>query len=181
MKKIILIAFSLLSISFAASAQTGSATQTVQLSLTNALEISFTATGTTIGNTVAMNFSGVNSYAAGVESATQQIKVRSNKNFNVTVKSSAANFNVTTGGGTTVSSMPVASVLDVKVTANNTGGTIAGSFSGYADVTSSAQNLITNATNGGDQNFTVQYKATPGFTYPAGTYTTDVVYTATQQ
>jgi len=24
------------------------------------------------------------------------------------------------------------------------------------------------------------YQATPGFSYPAGTYTTDVVYTATQ-
>ncbi len=41
--------------------------------------------------------------------------------------------------------------------------------------------LISNGQNGGNQTFSVMYNATPGFAYPAGTYTVDVVYTATQQ
>ncbi|MBS1688550.1 MAG: peptidoglycan-binding protein LysM, partial [Bacteroidetes bacterium] len=52
--------------------------------------------------------------------------------------------------------------------------------SAYSTLTSTAQNLISNATYGGNQTFSVQYNATPGFAYPAGTYTTSVVYTATQ-
>jgi hypothetical protein len=41
--------------------------------------------------------------------------------------------------------------------------------------------MINSASKGGNQTFEVKYKATPGFAYPAGTYTTDVVYTATQE
>ncbi|MBL7683508.1 MAG: hypothetical protein JNK00_10655, partial [Flavipsychrobacter sp.] len=47
-------------------------------------------------------------------------------------------------------------------------------------LTSTAANLLTNCNNGGNQTFSVMYEATPGFAYPAGTYTVDVVYTATQ-
>ena len=183
MKKIIFIAASLVSFGFAANAQnaTGTATQTVQLGLTNALEITFTGSSSATGATVALPFTTVNDYANGVESASQQLKVRSNKNFSVTVKANAANFTITTGGVTSASTMPVAGVLGLKVASNQAGGTIAGSFAEYAGLTSTAQNLLTNADKGGNQTFSVQYKATPGFAYPAGTYATDVVYTATQQ
>jgi len=185
MKKIIIIAAAILGLNSAVNAQTnasGAAQQTVQLGLTNALEITFTGNSSATGATVTLPFTTADDYANGVESTTQTLKVRSNKNFSVTVKTSGANFMVTNGANTSTSSMP-ASVLGLMVTANNTGGTIASGFSAsaYNSLSSSAANLISNGTNGNNQNFTVKYKATPGFAYAAGTYSTDVIYTATQQ
>jgi len=186
MKKIIVFSAILLCITGLANAQvnsnnaSGTAQQTVQLQLSNALEITFTGSNTATGSTVALPFTTVDHYQNGVESAAQQLKVRTNKNFNVTVKTNAAKFTVNNGTTTVTSTMP-ASVLDVKVTANGTGGSIAGSFSNYTDLSQNAANLITNGTYGGNQTFSVQYKAQPGFAYPAGTYAIDVVYTATQQ
>jgi hypothetical protein len=40
--------------------------------------------------------------------------------------------------------------------------------------------VITNAAAGENKNFSVEYQAKPGFTYPAGTYSVDIIYTATQ-
>ncbi|RYZ54008.1 MAG: hypothetical protein EOP49_06090 [Sphingobacteriales bacterium] len=187
MKKIIIIAAALVSFTTAAFAQntqnaTSTASQTVQLNLSNALEITFNSNNSGTGATVALPFTTVTDYANGVESAPQELRVRSNKNFTVTVKTSTGNFNVTTGGNTASSNMP-ASVLGVLVAANNTGGAIGQGFSAtaYNSLSATAANLITNANNGGNQTFSVKYKATPGFAYPAGTYSTDVVYTATQQ
>jgi hypothetical protein len=186
MKRIILAAAAIIGFT-AAHAQTvnsnnasASAQQTVQLQLSNALEITFTGNSSATGATVTLPFTSTNDYANGVESTTQQLRVRSNKNFNVTVKTNAATFTVNNGTTTTASTMP-ASVLDVKVTANGTGGAIAGNFANYTDLSNTAANLITNGTYGGNQTFSVQYKAQPGFAYPAGTYAIDVVYTATQQ
>ena len=183
MKKIIIIAASFLGFASAANAQSASATatQSVSLSLTNAIAITFTGSGTSTGGAVTLPFTTVASYASGVASAAQQIKVQSNKNFTVTVNANSANFTYT--GSTTPSpTMPVSGVLALEVTANSTGGTIASPFSSssYATLTSSAQNLLNTCTYGGNQTFSVQYNATPGFAYPAGTYATSVVYTATQ-
>jgi hypothetical protein len=180
MKKVLLVSIAIISLSFAAQAQTNTATQTVQLSLTNALEIIFTGSGSGTGTTVSIPFTSVNSMANGVESSAQQLKVRSNKNFNVTVKTSAATFTQTINGVTSPSTMP-ASVLEVKIASNQTGGAIAGTYNAYTDLSTIANNMITNGTAGGSQTFSVQYKATPGFSYSAGTYAVDVVYTATQQ
>jgi hypothetical protein len=185
MKKIIIAASAILGFATFANAQSnasGTASQTVQLALSNALEITFTGTGSATGSTVTIPFTTVNDYANGVASSAQEIKIRSNKNFGVTVKTDAANFSVTNSGVTTTSTMP-ASVLGIMVTANGTGGTIASGFSSsaYNSLSATAANLINNATYGGNQTFSVQYKATPGFAYPAGTYAVNVVYTATQQ
>ncbi|HRO43835.1 MAG TPA: hypothetical protein PL009_13445 [Flavipsychrobacter sp.] len=186
MKKIIVFSAILLSIATFANAQvnsnnaSGSAQQTVQLQLSNALEITFTGNGSANGATVAIPFTTANDYQNGVESTAQQLRIRSNKNFNIAVKTNASTFTVTNNGTTTASSMP-ASVLEVKVAANGTGGSIANGFSSYKDLSNTAANLITNGTYGGNQTFSVQYKAQPGFAYPAGTYAIDVVYTATQQ
>ena len=185
MKKIFTIAATILGFATVANAQSnasGAATQNVQLALTNALEISFTSNNSATGSTVSLPFTTSDDYANGVESAAQQLKIRSNKAFGVTVKTSAANFNVTNNGSTSASTMP-ASVLGLVVTNNNTGGTLGTGFSTstYNSLGSTATNLIDNGTNGNNQNFTVKYKATPGFAYPAGTYDVDVIYTATQQ
>ena len=163
MKKIIIAIAALLSFSTASFAQSNAsstASQTVQLALSNALEITFTGNGSATGATATLPFTTVNDYANGVESAAQEIKFRSNKNFNVTVKTTTANFSVMNNGVTTSSTMPA---------------------SAYNSLSATAANLITNASNGGNQTFAVKYKATPGFAYPAGTYATDVVFTATQQ
>lgn len=180
MKKVIAI-LALATIGYSASAQTVSstATQTVNLALSNAIELTFTGSGTATGAAVTIPFTTVTDYANGVESSAQQLKVRSNKAFGVTVKANAANFTYT-GSTSPAPTMPVSGVLAAKVSANGTGGTIAGSFGSYTSLTSSAQNLISNGANGGNQTFSVMYEATPGFAYPAGTYTVDVVYTATQ-
>jgi hypothetical protein len=184
MKKVIIFTILILTINLAANAQNASSTaqQTIQLALSNALDITFTGSGSAAGSTVSLPFTSVTDYANGVESAAQQLKVRSNKNFNVTVSAAASNFTVTSNGNTTASSMPVAGVLDVMVSANQTGGTIASAYSNYGGgVSTTPATLISGGNNGSNQTFSVKYKATPGFTYPAGTYTVDVVYTATQQ
>src|SRR5690606_9673097 len=133
---------------FAANAQNqanqvSSASQTVNLVLSNAIEITFTGNNSATGAAVTIPFTTVNDYANGVESDAQELKVRSNKNFSVAVKSSAANFSYT-GTTTPAPSMPVSGVLGVKVTANGTGGTIATPFSAttYATLTSANQGLI---------------------------------------
>ncbi len=67
------------------------------------------------------------------------------------------------------------------VTANATGGTIASTYgTSYTDVTNTAATILSGCSNGGNQTFSVQYQATPGFNFPAGTYTANVIFTATQ-
>jgi hypothetical protein len=182
MKKIAIIAATFVSFATAANAQVNStAQQQVNLNLSNAIEITFTGSGTATGSPVTMAFTTVADYASGVESAAQQLKVRSNKNFTVAVKANSANFSYT-GSTTPAPTMPVASVLGIMVPTNGTGGSIATPFSAsaYSAITATNQNLITAGTNGGNKTFEVKYKADPQFNYPAGTYTVDVVYTATQ-
>jgi hypothetical protein len=182
MKKLLLLTASIFTITFANAQQASStAQQTVQLALSNVLEISFLGSGTATGATVSIPFTTVNDYANGVSSSAQQLRVRTNKNFSVTVQANAANF---TYAGTSNPSptMPVNGVLAIKVPSNATGGSIAAPFSstGYSTLTNAPQNLINNGANGNNQSFDIQYNATPGFSYPGGTYTVDVVYTATQ-
>jgi len=180
MKKIVLFAAILSCITLASKAQVAStATQTVNLNLSNAIELTFTGSSTATGAAVNLAFNTVNDYANGVQSSAQELKVRSNKKFGVTVKTNNTNFSYT-GTTTPAPVMPVSGVLGLKVSANGTGGTIAGTFAAYTSLSSTVANLISNGNNGGNQTFSVMYNATPGFAYPAGTYTVDVVYTATQ-
>lgn len=182
MKKLILLAAaSVMVISANAQNANSSANQSVSLGLTNAIDITFTGNGSATGSAVSMPLSSVNDYASGVTSTAQQMKVRSNKAFTVSVKANAANFTYT-GSATPTPTMPVSGVLGIMVSANGTGGTIATPYSGtaYSGITSTAANMLNNCLNGGNQLFSVQYQATPGFAYPAGNYAVDVVYTATQ-
>ena len=183
MKKVFAIAASILGFAVAANAQTAasaSASQTTKLSLTDAVEIIFTGSGTNTGGLVTLPFTTVDNYTNGVESGAQDLRVRSNKNFSVTVNANAANFTYS-GTTTPAPAMPVSGVLNLMVSANGTGGTTASAFTGYSSLTSSVQNLITAGTRGGNQTFSVKYKGTPGFSYPAGDYSVNVVYTVTQQ
>ena len=154
-------------------------TQVVDISLTNVITLTFNSTGTGTGSTVSLPISSITNYTTGVTSSTQQLNCSSTKPFAVTVKTNAANFTYT-GSYTTGTTMPVSGKLKLQVTGNTTGGTIAGTFATYTSLTSANQNLISNATTGANKTFTIQYQAIPGLGYPAGTYTTSVVYTATQ-
>jgi hypothetical protein len=182
MKKLFAIA-SVLFASYAANAQTAataSASQTTKLSLTDAVEIVFTGSGSATGSLVTLPFTTVDNYTNGVESDAQDLKIRSNKDFSVTVKSNATNFTYS-GSTTPAPAMPVSGVLNLMVSANGTGGSIAAPFSAYSSLTSSNQSLISAGTRGGNQTFSVKYKGTPGFSYPAGDYSVNIVYTVTQQ
>lgn len=188
MKKVIIFSAALIAFANGVNAQTqtnqsASASQTTNLVLSNAIEITFTGTGNATGADVNLPFTTVNDYANGVESSSQELKVRSNKNFSVNVKANASQFSYT-GTTSPAPHMPVSSVLDLKVVANNTGGNVGNSYSttAYKNITpGNGRTLLDNCDKGGNQTFSVKYKATPGFSYPAGTYSVDVVYTATQQ
>lgn len=162
MKKMFIAAIGILAINVAANAQaSNNASHNATLNLSNAIEISFTAGG----SGVSLAFSTADHYNDGVEALNAaSIRIRSNKAYNVTVKAGAANF--TSSSATT---MPVSGVLAVKESNQ-------GSFLG---LTASDQNLLTGQSRGVN-NFDVSYRATPGFSYDAGTYTVSVIYTATQ-
>ncbi len=173
MKKYVIIAALLLAFNFAANAQaTSTATQTVNLNLANAIEITFTGSGTATGATVNMNFNTVNDFANGVTSAEQEMKVRSNKNFTVCVSANSSNFTYT-GSASPAPVMPVVGIFDLFVSSNSTGGSA-------NTPTLSNLTVINNGLKGASQKFGVKYRATPGFSYPAGTYSLEVIYTATQ-
>lgn len=179
MKKIITAALFFLYCCTTANAQSVNAVQSVMLSMEDHIELSFVATGGETGNLVNLPFTTIANYANGVSSAAQSLKVRSNRNFVVKVKTNANNFSYS-GSTSPAPAMPVDGILKVKVTANSTGGTIAAPFSNFATLKGTSQNLIANGSRGGNQTFSVKYKGTPGFDYPAGSYTVDVIYTATQ-
>jgi len=184
MKKLVVVLLMLTkaTLGLSQTSVTETAHQIVQLNLTNTIEIAFTSNNTSIGTTVTLPFSNVNDYANGVESTDQELSVSSNKHFTVSVNTLSPSFLVTNNGVTTPSNMPT-SVLAILIAANNTGGTIGQGFSNstYSSLSSTASNLLTGANNGYLEKFAIKYKATPGFIYPSGVYSTDVVFTATQQ
>lgn len=182
MKNIFLIIV-LLSTSTILHAQTtsGAATQSVNLALSNAMEIVFTGNNNATGNMVNMAFTSADDYANGVESAAQELLVRSNQNFKVGVKYDINSFSYS-GTGNLNTAIISPNAMEIKVTANSTGGSIAMPFTSnsYATLSGSDQDLILNGTNGASKKFSVKYKCTPGFGLPAGTYNINIVYTATQ-
>lgn len=180
MKKILLFTAVLVLLAAAVRAQNPSstATQTTNLNLTDAIELTFVANNSATGVAVNFAFNTVNDYANGLESAPIQMRVRSNKMFNLSVKSNNPYFTYT-GTTSPAPQMYVGSVLYFKMTQNNTGGW-SWVNNRYDYIDHLDWTFLYYGVNGGDQNFTIVYRATPGFAFPAGTYTTDVIYTATQ-
>lgn len=177
MKKLIAIAFTSV-FAYTANAQLNtSANQSVNLELSNIIEMKYTSNSSTTGPNLNFTFATINDFVNGVESTPQTLSVSSNKPFNVQVKADAATF---TGPG--VDPMYVQNTLYVKVPSNTTGGTLDGNFAGgvYGSLRDFDQYLLINCNSGLSKEFNVQYKATPGFTFTAGNYTIGVVYTATQ-
>jgi hypothetical protein len=146
----------------AAHAQTTTtASQTITLTLQNVIDISITAsTGVTF------NFDNISEYQNGMtNSNASTFSVKSNRSWNVTVKTASANF---TGPASPAPVMP-SSKLGVRVNG----------ISAFAYLTTSVAALTSGVR--GINTFNIDYNAIPGFDYDAGTYTISVVYTATQQ
>ncbi|MCB9046850.1 MAG: hypothetical protein H6550_12025 [Chitinophagales bacterium] len=184
MRKIITLTFLALSVSVsfavAQNNELSTATQSAKLVMSNAIEITFNSNGNSEGETINMAFDNVNDYANGVESAPIQLKVRSNKKFNVWAKATSNKFSYS-GSMSPAPQMNV-NKLSIKVVSNNTGGNVPNNVNGkYKKMSKSNRKLINNGTPGGNNTFSVQYKADPGFEFPAGTYSVDIVYTATQK
>lgn len=181
MKKITAIFITLICSANAFAQNAGSsASQTTNLQLTNAIEISFVATGNNTGSVVNLAFNTVNDYANGVQSGDYQIRVRSNRKFDVEIEASDDYFDYT-GTTSPAPQMRVKDVLDMMISSNNTGGQINGGYHQFKHIEGDNDKRILNdCDNGANQTFSVKYRATPGFSYPAGTYTTTITYTATQ-
>lgn len=154
--------------------QSSTASQTVNLKLEPVIQISAMA-----AQDIDLNFNDISNFANGVQSTSQEFKVQSNKEFVVNVKADASTFTYA-GNASPVPAMPVNNTLYLELASNNTGGQAASSFSNFNSLSNTPQDLLLNCKNGGDQRFAINYKASPGMGYPAGTYTVGIVYTATQ-
>lgn len=168
MKKVIL-SFALALIATAGFSQASDEfSHTVTLTLTDVFEIEKT---TASADDLTFSFSDGDAYENGVENTSAaELQVRSNKDWQVNVKADAASFTNATTANT--ASMP-ASVLSVKEN----------SATAYLTLSTTDQQIHTGSAGGfGTANtFSVDYKADPGFSYPADTYTIDVVYTVSAQ
>jgi hypothetical protein len=186
MKKIAITALLLLGIRFHSYGQIDINTerasqQKVELMLVDVIEIAFNSTNSRTGPMVDLDFKTVGDYYNGVESAPQLLKVRSNRGFTVSVKTSSSTMSYT-GQAHGRNNVNVADALNIRVPQNNTGGNIAAPFSGnaYKNLSSHDKVLLDACNRGNDQNFSVQYKAAPKVAYAPGAYTVDVVYTASR-
>lgn len=164
------------------SNKSASASHSAVLALNNSIDISFLQSGSPNGADATMDFRNPNDYSNGVTSAEQQLRVRSNKHFKVAVRCDANSFAYDGASSQHPTQMPN-DALWLKVTRNRTGGSVQAPFSTntFANLSTGNQDLLVNGQNGGNQTFAVKYKCTPGFNLPAGTYTMNVVYTATQE
>jgi len=178
LKSVAALSLSLCAVTVHAQNTTGTGHQPVSIGLSNIVEIGFLNTNSNTGNIIGLTFQDVNDYMNGVESDEQMLRVRSNKNFDVRVKASSSKFSYT-GNATITPDMYVSNVLTLKVTENNTGGTVTSGYGNYKSLSSSGKKIINNGDAGNNQTFAIKYKATPGFNFPTGTYTVDVVFTVT--
>ncbi len=161
---------------FAQTAANTGASQTANLELANALTVEILSSSAT------MSFNGINDLLNGVESGSQDIRVKSNKSFNVTAAASANNFTYT-GSGTLNNILAVATALKVRVISNSTGGYVPWYmyWFGYQTINGTTPlPILYSCDPGGNQVFSVRYKATPGLNVVGGNYSTDIIYTATQ-
>jgi hypothetical protein len=155
-------------------------TKQVDINLVNVISMKFVSTGGTSGTTLNMALNLLTDLINGGTTSAQQLTVNSTKNFNITAKTSSALFTYT-GSSLLGNVLPVLGNLKCKVTANATGGSIAGTFSNYTSLSVTPQNFINGCTSGTNKTFSVQYQAIPGLGLALGTYTAQVVFTATQQ
>ncbi|WP_291910542.1 hypothetical protein [Chitinophaga sp. CB10] len=108
---------------------------------------------------------------------TSDFSVYSNRNFNVTIKAASATFSYFNPLSPTNPNMPC-SILKYRCSANSTGGT--NNAPSFTALSTSNAPLISGGTAGANKQFSVRFKADPGWSYGGGLYGLDVVLTATQ-
>lgn len=173
-----ILSFSCLS----AFAQNAGSSHMLMMNLSNVIEISF-SDNKAFSGPIAMEFNKPGDYINGIESKPQEIKVRTNKAFNVNIKAKSGTFSYN-GPQYPAPEIPVDSTLSMAVTDNNTGGTIApgtGGNNNYFPISTGNQNVIIGGGTGNNQKYSVKYKAKPGYSVPDGTYAVDLIYTASQE
>lgn len=131
------------------------------------------------GSSVEMPLNGTTAMGSGIESPEFKVNLFSNANFDVSVQASSNTFTYT-GTATSGTNMPVKDVLSVIITENNTGGNISNGYNAYQSVNGTTGKRVIGDGQIGVSSFGFKYKANPGFNYPAGTYTTDILYTITK-
>lgn len=132
------------------------------------------------GSAVEMPISSMNGLSEGIESPALKIKLQSTTPFDISISASSNTF-IYSGSSSFGTTMNVADVLAVMITQNATGGSVAGGFGQYKSVTGTIKQPIITSGQPGERSFEFKYKAIPGFEYPAGTYTTDIIYTITKR
>lgn len=157
-----------------------SASQSTQFSLSDVIEIVFADVNSSTGNMVTMPFNSSRDFSNGVTVADQELRVRANTEFKVSLKYDMSTFAYV--GAEKVSADLLRDALGVMVTKNNTGGQVAAPFSNadYTKIASTDQDLLVNGQNGGNQRFAVKYQCKPKQVLPVGSYFINVVYTATK-
>jgi hypothetical protein len=161
MKRILIAVFFLVStaIVHAQTVGTSAVTQSVSVVINNVFDMNLSTTATR-----SFSFDNLTDYDNGIEVLNANtLNYKTNKAWKVSVKALSPNF---TGGGATA--MP-ANVI--KVRKNGT--------QSYVPVSGTDQDLTTGAR--GDSNFNIDYKANPGYSYEAGTYSVTLQYTITNQ
>jgi hypothetical protein len=184
MKKIMITSLLLLGIrlhSYGQEELKRPASQNVELILSDVIEITFNTTNATTGPNVDLDFKTVKDYYEGVESAPQTLKIRSNKGFTVSVKTTSSDMGYA-GPAHAKNKVKVSEALNIRVPDNRTGGNIVPPFSGnaYKNLSSNDKVLLDACNQGNNQTFSVQYKADPKVAYAPGAYSVDVVYTASR-
>ena len=175
-----IIAFLLLATVAGAQSSNAGGTQPIQLAMSDVVGVSVIGgSGSGGGSSVDIPMSGSAALANGVESPEIQVSLKGNTNFDISVQASSTAFTYT-GTATSNTNMLVKDVLSIEVTANNTGGAVANGFASYQPIDgTTAKKMIAQGLSG-SRTFAFKYKATPGFNYSAGLYTTSIVYTITK-
>lgn len=158
----------------------GGSAQNGRVSLSEVVSASLFAQDSASTAQIAIPIGGINALADGAESHEIEVTLQTTADYDVSVSSSSAYFTYN-GTGTNPTQMLVKDVLSIKITSNTTGGTVSNGFSQYQAVDGSQNQLIIASGLSGTRTFSFRYKAQPGFNYPAGTYTTDIVYTITKK
>ncbi len=127
------------------------------------------------GDFITMFFPEQKDLVNGLETPKQNLVVKSNQHFKVTLTTTTGAFKYN-GVGNPQNAVPLDGIIKVKVEDNQTGGQ---ALTDYNAVSLYPVTLISNGTYGDNQAFTVRFKATPGLQLPSGVYEVNVVYTAT--
>lgn len=158
----------------------GGSGQDSRLSLVEVVSASLFASDSSNTSSINIPIGGINALADGTESHEIDVTLQSTSDYDVSVSSSSEYFTYN-GTASNPTPMLVKDVLSIKITGNNTGGAVSNGFTQYQPIDGSLNQLIIATGLSGSRTFSFKYMAQPGFNYPAGTYTTDIVYTITKK